>query len=65
MKYSETGFIVNKSFSTAIREKIQTFIEKTKTKYAIHPTLIITYPVIENEYSKELQTIITADDLFR
>jgi len=64
MKYSETGFIVSKSFINNLRQKIQIFIAKTKTKYAIHPTLVTSYPVIENEYSKELQSIITADALF-
>jgi len=64
MKYSEAGYIVDKSFDTDMRRKIQSFISKTNTTYAIHPTLVTTYPVVQNEYSMELQAIITADDLF-
>lgn len=64
MKYSEAGYIIDSTFDTDMRRKIQTFISKTKTKYAIHPTLVTTYPVVQNEYAMELQSIITADDLF-
>ncbi len=64
MKYSEAGYIIDSSFDTDMRRKIQTFISKTNTKYAIHPTLVTTYPVVQNEYAMELQSIITADDLF-
>lgn len=65
MKYSDSDFIVDSSFSRNMRRKISDFIKYTKTKYVIHPTLITTYGVIENAYSKELQSILTADDLFR
>ncbi|MBS6837441.1 MAG: ATP-binding protein [[Eubacterium] rectale] len=34
------------------------------TKYAIYPTLITTYGVVENSYSQELQSVVTMDDLF-
>ena len=65
MKYSDSDFIVNSSLSRNMRRIISDFIKYTKTKYTIHSTLIITYGVIENVYLKELQSILTADDLFR
>lgn len=64
MKYTEASFSVTNKFIMNMNEKIKSFREKTKTNYAIHPTLVTTYPVAQNEYASELQAIITAEDLF-
>ncbi len=39
-------------------------IKGTKTKYVIHSTLITTYGISDNSYSGEIQSVITAEDLF-
>ena len=39
--------------------------EVTKTKFAIHSTLVTTYDVEENSYYGNIQSIITGEDLFR
>ena len=36
----------------------------TKTKYAVHPTLITCHGVLNNAYSNDIQAVITLDDLF-
>ena len=64
MKYSETDYLVDSDFDRNMRKKISDFTNLTKTKYAIHPTLITTYDVVENSYSKEIQSVIKSDDLF-
>ena len=64
MKYSEASYPVNKKFIADMNDKMQSFKLKTKTRFALHPTLITTYPVAENEYASELQAIVTAEDLF-
>ena len=64
MKYSENDYIVNQAFVKDQRKKISDLITKTKTKYAIHSTLITTYGVVDNAYRNELQAIITSEDLF-
>lgn len=64
MKYSENNYIVNQGFVKDQKRKISDLITKTKTKYAIHSTLITTYGVEDNAYSDELQAIITSEDLF-
>ena len=64
MKYSEQDYIVNKAFVKDQKRKVSDLITKTKTKYAIHSTLITTYGVENNAYRNELQAIITGDDLF-
>ena len=65
MKYSEDEYNVDASFDTAMRHKISDFQTKTRTKYAIYPTLITTYGVMETAYAGNLQSIITADELFQ
>ena len=64
MKYSKSEFRVDAAFNKDMRRKISDFLIDSKTKYAIHPTLITTYGVVENEYSTELQSVITGDELF-
>lgn len=64
IKYSISEYLIDKAFDTNERRKISDFKLKTKTKYAIYPTLITTYGVIENAYSNNFQSIITLDDLF-
>ena len=48
----------------SIRNKIRDLRVVSGTKYAIYPTLITTYGVVENSYSQELQSVVTMDDLF-
>lgn len=64
MKYSETDHVVDAKFDRDQKRKISDLIKKTGTKYAIHSTLITTYGASESAYSGEIQSIITAEDLF-
>ncbi|MBR1797599.1 MAG: AAA family ATPase [Clostridiales bacterium] len=64
IKYSKTNYRIDAAFDKAMRRKISDYLIDSKTKYAIHPTLITTYGVVENSYSGELQTVITGEDLF-
>ncbi len=64
IKYSESGFIIDSDFTRDMKRKMDDFRRKTGTRYALHATLITTYPVEKNPYSDELQAVITADDLF-
>lgn len=65
MKYAENEYVVDKKFDKAMRRKISDFIKSTKTKYSIHATLISASEVMDNSYSGNLQSIITAEVLFR
>lgn len=64
MKYSESGFVVDALFDRDMKRKMNDFRLKTGTRYALHATLITTYPIEKTPYSDELQAAITADDLF-
>lgn len=52
------------AFDKAMRRRIADLRIATKTKYAIHSTLITTYEVKETSYSGNIQAVITADKLF-
>lgn len=64
MKYSESGFKVDAKFDRDMKRKMEDFRLKSGTRYALHATLITTYPVEKTPYSDDLQAVITADDLF-
>ncbi|MCR5023043.1 MAG: ATP-binding protein [Lachnospiraceae bacterium] len=64
MKYSESTYVPNLEFDKAMRRKISDLQRKTKTRHAIHSTLVTTYEVGESSYAGNIQSIITGDDLF-
>ncbi len=64
MKYSESGYMVDADFDKKQKRRMEDFRKKTGTKYALHSTLITTYPIEDTPYSGELQAVITAKDLF-
>jgi hypothetical protein len=64
-KYSKADFRVDAAFDKDMRRKISDYMVDSKTKHAIHPTLITNYGIVENEYSSELQSVITGEELFR
>lgn len=64
MKYSNSEYTITKKTDADIRRKIQDLVIGTGTRYAIHPTLVTTYGLVENRYSGEIQSVVTLDDLF-
>ena len=65
MKYSKMDYKVDAAFVKDMKRKISDFLIDSKSRYAIHPTLITSYGIIENAYSGELQSVITGEDLFK
>lgn len=64
MKYAESEYAITKRVDANIRNKIHDFVTATHTRYAIHPTLITTYGLINNSYAGNIQAVVTMDDLF-
>jgi hypothetical protein len=64
IKYSEKEFIIDKKYEENLRNKRATFKEETKTRKAVHITMITTYGVKRNEYWGHIQSEITMNDLF-
>lgn len=65
MKYAEAEFVADAAYDRDQRRKISDFQKVTKSKYAIHPTLVTTYGLEENSYSGDIQAVIDCEDLFK
>ncbi|MDR0762925.1 MAG: ATP-binding protein [Bacteroidales bacterium] len=64
IKFSKTDFTIDKKTMDNMYNKINTFIEETKTKKTIFTTLITPFGLKQNKYSGEINSEITLDDLF-
>jgi AAA+ ATPase superfamily predicted ATPase len=64
VKYLTDDFVVDKAYEQVLRTRRSLFISETKTRKAIHLTMITTYGIKHNEYSNIIQSEITAEDLF-
>ena len=64
MKFSRKEFIITKDYDKNLRNKVWTFAEETHTKKAVHAIMISTYGVKRNEYSGNIQSEVTLEDLF-
>lgn len=64
MKFSIKEFSIDKDYEAALRNKIETFREESKTQKALQLTMITTYGVKRNMYSNRVQSEVLLDDLF-
>jgi len=64
MKYAVNEFIIDKSQDEILRKKKSAFICETKTRKAVHITMVTTYGVKRNEYWNNIQSEVMMDDLF-
>ncbi len=63
LKFSTTDYTVDKDEDEKLRKRKQRFYEESKTKKAVHLTLITTYGLTPNKYSSQFQSVITMSDL--
>jgi len=64
MKYSNDEYVINESYDHHLQERAAIFRHFTKTKDALHTTLITTYGLKSNKYSGNIQGVVSMDDLF-
>ena len=64
-KYSIGEFTIDRAYHAILCNKKAAFIAETKTRKAIHLTMISTFGVTQNEYRDSIQSEITMDELFR
>ena len=64
IKYYKTELKIDEKLNTSINHKINDFMISTKTRYSIHPTIITTVGLIDNEFAKNIQSVIVLNDLF-
>jgi len=65
VKFAREEYAITKSVDEALRRKRAAFIAETGTTKAVHTTLITTYGITRNAYAANVQSEITAEDLFR
>jgi hypothetical protein len=64
MKYSVDEYAIDAPDEENLRNKISAFLRETKTRKAVHLTLITTYGVKRNINSGIVQSEVTMADLF-
>ena len=64
MKYSINEFEISKKYDEELRERRELFRSISKTKKALHLTMITTYGLKQNSYSGMIQSEVILDDLF-
>jgi predicted AAA+ superfamily ATPase len=64
MKFANTPYIISKSYEKNLRNKIAVFTYESKTRKAIHLTLVTTFEMVKNRHSGIVQNDITLDDFF-
>jgi hypothetical protein len=65
MKYSKAEYVINAKEEVSLRNKIAVFEAETRTKKAVHQTMVTTYGIVENKHSGIVHSEVTLDDLFR
>ena len=64
MKYGRKPFEIDKTYDGVLRNKMASFADETKTRKALHMTLVSPFGVKRNAYWQVLQSVVSADDLF-
>ena len=64
MKYANAEYVLDMEEDQRLRQRIATFVQETKTKKAVHLTMVTTYGLKPGGYSNDVQSQITMDDLF-
>jgi uncharacterized protein len=65
IKFSINQYTITKSYDEVLRNKLAIFKDSTKTRKAVFLTMITTYGLVANEYSRSIiQKEITMNDLF-
>ena len=64
IKYSLAPFVLTEAYLLRLRERLEMFRAQTRTRKALHLTMVTTYGLKPNTYSGEVQNVVTLDDLF-
>lgn len=64
IKFSRVKYEITEKYIEHMQERLETFRNETKTRKALHLTMITTHGLVDNEYSNEIQSSVVLDDLF-
>jgi AAA+ ATPase superfamily predicted ATPase len=65
MKFSIDEYEITKQYDAQLRQKKSVFSSTTKTRKALHLTMVTTYGVKRNMYSNTIQNEVVLEDLFQ
>ena len=65
IKYSKAEYTISGKEETALRNKIAVFESETKTKKAVHLTMVTAYGIINNRHSGIIHSEVKLDSLFQ
>ena len=65
MKFSLRPFSIEKAYLSQLKIKLGAFEQVSKTRSAIHLTLVTAAGLLRNKHSGIVQSEVTLDDLFR
>ncbi len=64
IKFSEGEYAITKDYDLVLRNKVQRFIEETKTRKSVQLTFVTTYGMKMGIYTGCVQNEVVLDDLF-
>jgi hypothetical protein len=64
MKFTQHPYTITKDDDAALLRKRQAFASETRTKKALHMTMVTTYGLTQSGYRGAVQSEVTMDDLF-
>lgn len=64
-KFSNNEYAITADYEKVLRNKVNAFRIETKTRSALHLTMITTYGVAKNTHSSIVTSEVTMDDLFK
>ena len=64
IKFSINPYTIDRDYEMQLRNKIEAFRSATKTRSALHLTMITTYGIQRNTHSCIMQSEVMMDDLF-
>jgi AAA+ ATPase superfamily predicted ATPase len=64
IKYAGGEFAIDKPYNLELRNKEEVFRRESKTRKALHTTMVTTFGLVHNAYRSEVQSEVTLDDLF-
>ena len=65
MKYSPAPYTITKAYHEKLLQRREWFRQQTKTRKALHLTMITTHGVLPNTHSGDIQSEVTMEDLFQ
>lgn len=65
IKFTKSPFKIDKEYDAALQRKKAVFCSATHTTKAVHLTMITDQGLVDNPYAREIQSQVSADDLFK